>query len=145
MTERASVTCQTWFLDPRCRLVHGVWSYQVADPLAVSLVLSPPGGSATRRWSWARSLLAQAFVGPCGEGDVHLYRSALDRMVVRLASPDGQCQLSCLAEPVWEFLLDTVAVCCPCRGGLCGPCSQCALVRRALDAELAGILRGAVS
>jgi hypothetical protein len=144
VSQRATVTCQTMFLDSRCRLVPGVWSYHVADPLAVSLVLSPSGGS-TRRWCWARSLLAEAFVGPCGEGDVHLYRSALDRMVLRLSAPDGQCQLSCLAGPVWEFLVDTVQVCGPCRGQRCCPCSQCVLVLCALDTELAAILWGAVS
>lgn len=144
MSERATATCQTWFLDQRCRLVPGVWSYDAADPLAVTLVLSPSGGS-TRRWSWARSLLAEALLAPSGEGDVHLYRSTLDRLVVRLSAPDGDCQLSCLAEPVREFLVDTVEVCLPCRGGRCGPCSQCTMVRQALDVELAGILRGTVS
>jgi hypothetical protein len=144
MSEQATATCQSWFLDQRCRLVPGVWSYDATDPLAVTLVLSPSGG-ATRRWTWARSLLAEAFSVPCGEGDVHLYRSALDRLVVCLSAPEGDCQLSCLAEPAREFLMDTVEACLPCRGGRCGPCSQCTLVRQALDIELAGILRGTVS
>jgi len=145
MSKRAPVTCQSWFLDPQCLLVPGEWSYQAADPLVVTLEVSFASGSVTRRWSWSRSLLAEAFLAPSGEGDVHLYRSALGRLVVRLSSADGDVQLSCLTDPVWEFLLDTVEVCPPCRGGRCCPCGQCVLVRRALDIELAGILRGAVS
>lgn len=145
MSERATVTRDTVFLDPRCCLIRGVWSYTVADPLAVSLVLNPSGGSARRCWSWARSLLAEAFDAPSGDADVHLYRSALGRMVVQLSAPDGDCQLSCLAEPVWEFLVSTFVTCPPCRGGRCCSCAECVLVRRALDAELVGILRGAVS
>ena len=144
MSERALVTCQVWVLDQRCRLVPGMWSYDATDTLAVTLVVSPFDGP-TRRWSWARSLLAEAFLAPCGEGDVHLYRSVLDRLVVGLSGPDGGCQLSCLAEPVREFLADTIEVCLPCRGGRCGPCAQCTLVGQALDIELAGILRGTVS
>jgi hypothetical protein len=77
MSKRATATCHTWFLDQRCRLVPAVWSYDATDPLAVTLVLSPSGGS-TRRWSGARSLLAEAFLAPSSQGDVHLYRSAWD-------------------------------------------------------------------
>ncbi|MGH3548013.1 MAG: SsgA family sporulation/cell division regulator [Pseudonocardiaceae bacterium] len=145
MSERAAVTRDTVFLDPYCRRVHGTWSYTLDDPLAVSLVLHPAGGSATRVWSWARALLAAAFVAPSGDADVHLYRSTLERMVLRLSAPDGDCLLSCLAEPVWEFLVSTCVMCAPCRSGQCGSCPECALVRQALDAELVGILRGAVS
>jgi hypothetical protein len=144
MSGPATVTRDTVFLDRQCHLVTGVWSYTAADPLAVALVLHPFGGSARRCWSWARGLLAEAFLAPCGEADVHLYRSALGRLVVHLSAPDGDCQLSCLADPVWEFLVSTFVMCSPCRGGRCSSCPECVLVRRALDAELATILRRVV-
>ncbi|GLZ30424.1 sporulation protein SsgA [Lentzea sp. NBRC 105346] len=84
--------------------------YDPEDPYAVAVVFHT--GQGRVEWMFARDLLADGLLTPCGEGDI-LVRPAADdpeRVLVELNAPTGFAILSAVAEEVAEFLDQTYDV-----------------------------------
>lgn len=138
--------------------IKGIFSYDPADPLVVTLTLfSAHDPDTPIPWIWSRALLAEAIRcrKEIGDGDVHLWRHG-NRIVILLLSNDGygQVGLVCNTQPVVRFLNATRRACPVCPGctvpAEASPgepqtaddayvdalCQECATVHRAVSSEI---------
>lgn len=89
------------------------FSYNPADPWAVSMTLSTVAGPVT--WTFARELLIDGQYEPTGDGDVHVWPclspSGEAVVIVELDSPSGETLLQFGSRAVRDFVgtaLETV-------------------------------------
>ncbi len=88
--------------------LEGEFSYDPADPYAVTMKLEARSGSVT--WTFARELLAEGLYSPSGDGDVQVW-PCLSHMgeavvIVELCSPDGTALLQTGSRAVQQFVTD---------------------------------------
>ena len=91
--------------------LDGEFSYDPADPYAVTMKLEARSGSVT--WTFARELLAEGLYEPAGRGDVQVWpclsNSGEAVVIVELCSPDGTALLQTRSRAVQEFVAATFA------------------------------------
>ncbi len=75
--------------------LDGEFSFDPADPYAVTMKLEARSGSVT--WTFARELLAEGLYAPSGDGDVQVWPCLSNTgeavVIVELCSPDGTALL----------------------------------------------------
>jgi hypothetical protein len=86
--------------------LDGEFSFDPADPYAVTMKLEARSGSVT--WTFARELLAEGLYHPSGDGDVQVW-PCLSNMgdavvIVELCSPDGTALLQTGSRAVQMFV-----------------------------------------
>ena len=86
--------------------LDGEFSYDPADPYAVTMQLEARSGSVT--WTFARDLLAEGLYHPAGEGDVQIWPCLSNVgeavVIVELSSPDGTALLQTSSRAVQGFV-----------------------------------------
>jgi len=86
--------------------LDGEFSFDPADPYAVTMKLEARSGSVT--WTFARELLADGLYHPAGDGDVQVWpclsNSGEAVVIVELCSPDGTALLQTPSRPVQRFV-----------------------------------------
>jgi hypothetical protein len=89
--------------------IEGEFSYDPADPYAVTMRLEARCGSVT--WTFARDLLAEGIFAPAGDGDVQVWpclnNSGAAVVIVELCSPDGTALLQTPARAIQRFVSAT--------------------------------------
>ena len=84
----------------------GEFSYDPADPYAVTMKLEARCGSVT--WTFARELLAEGVYQPTGDGDVQVWpclsQTGEAVVIVELCSPDGTALLQTPTRAVQRFV-----------------------------------------
>lgn len=112
--------------------LDGEFSYDPADPYAVTMQLEARSGSVT--WTFARDLLAEGLYHPAGEGDVQIWPCLSNVgeavVIVELSSPDGTALLQTSSRAVQGFV-NTIYQAVP-DGGESAHVSMDALVSRLL-------------
>jgi hypothetical protein len=80
--------------------------YDANDPFAVTLAIGPPASPIT--WVFARELLQEGLLEPCGDGDVHVWpfprEDGEEVLLIELVSTDGQALLEGDPAEVASFL-----------------------------------------
>ena len=86
--------------------LDGEFSYDPADPYAVTMKLEARSGSVT--WTFARELLADGVFHPAGDGDVQVWPCLSNNgeavVIVELCSPDGTALLQTDSRAVQRFV-----------------------------------------
>jgi hypothetical protein len=86
--------------------LDGEFSYDPADPFAVTMKLEARCGSVT--WTFARELLADGLYEPTGSGDVQVWpclsNTGAAVVIIELCSPDGTALLQTGSRSVREFV-----------------------------------------
>lgn len=86
--------------------LDGEFSYDPADPYAVTMKLEARCGSVT--WTFARDLLAEGVYEPTGDGDVQVWpclsQTGEAVVIVELCSPDGTALLQTDSRAVQSFV-----------------------------------------
>ena len=86
--------------------LDGEFSYDPADPYAVTMKLEARSGSVT--WTFARDLLADGVFRPAGDGDVQVWPCLSNTgeavVIVELCSPDGTALLQTPSRAVQAFV-----------------------------------------
>lgn len=96
------------FLSGESAIEHldGEFSYDPADPYAVTMKLEARSGSVT--WTFARDLLAEGLYQPSGDGDVQVWPCLSNTgeavVIVELCSPDGTALLQTASRAVQRFV-----------------------------------------
>jgi hypothetical protein len=88
------------------------WSYQAADPFAVSLAVRIQQGHWIE-WLVARDLVVQALDGPAGEGDIRMVprtASGYDVVEIEIRSTDGRAVLEVDHDLLHQFVHATLGV-----------------------------------
>ena len=89
--------------------LDGEFSYDPADPYAVTMKLEARCGSVT--WTFARELLAEGVYAPTGDGDVQVWPCLSNTgeavVIVELCSPDGTALLQTDSRAVQRFITST--------------------------------------
>jgi Streptomyces sporulation and cell division protein, SsgA len=88
--------------------------YTASDPYAVTVAFR--GDDISVEWVFARDLLLDGMLGPCGQGDVHVWpghRADRELVFVSLSSPDGHAVLEADRDDVNAFLDRTSDVVAP--------------------------------
>ena len=99
------------FLSGEAATEHldGEFSYDPADPYAVTMRLEARSGSVT--WTFARDLLADGLYGPAGDGDVQVWPCLSHHgeaiVIVELCSPDGTALLQTHSRALQQFVDST--------------------------------------
>ncbi len=99
------------FLSGESAIEHldGEFSYDPADPYAVTMKLEARCGSVT--WTFARELLAEGVYQPTGDGDVQVWPCLSNTgeavVIVELCSPDGTALLQTASRAVQRFVAST--------------------------------------
>lgn len=88
--------------------LEGEFSYDPADPYAVTMKLEARSGSVT--WTFARELLAEGLYSPSGDGDVQVWPCLSHHgeavVIVELCSPDGTALLQTASRAVQQFVTE---------------------------------------
>jgi hypothetical protein len=106
---RASVP----FLSGESAAEHldGEFSFDPADPYAVTMKLEARSGSVT--WTFARELLAEGLYHPAGDGDVQVWPCLSHTgdavVIIELCSPDGTALLQTNSRAVQAFVTSVYA------------------------------------
>jgi hypothetical protein len=86
--------------------IDGEFSFDPADPYAVTMKLEARSGSVT--WTFARELLAEGLYRPAGDGDVQVWPCLSNTgeavVIVELCSPDGTALLQTPSRDVQRFV-----------------------------------------
>ena len=86
--------------------LDGEFSFDPADPYAVTMKLEARSGSVT--WTFARDLLAEGVFRPSGDGDVQVWPCLSNTgeavVIVELCSPDGTALLQTPSRAVQAFV-----------------------------------------
>jgi len=86
--------------------LDGEFSFDPADPYAVTMKLEARSGSVT--WTFARELLAEGLYHPSGDGDVQVWPCLSNTgdavVIVELCSPDGTALLQTGSRAVQMFV-----------------------------------------
>jgi hypothetical protein len=86
--------------------LDGEFSFDPADPYAVTMKLEARSGSVT--WTFARELLAEGLYHPAGDGDVQVWPCLSNTgdavVIVELCSPDGTALLQTGSRAVQSFV-----------------------------------------
>jgi hypothetical protein len=86
--------------------LDGEFSFDPADPYAVTMQLDARSGSVT--WTFARDLLAEGLYHPSGDGDVQIWPCLSNAgeavVIVELCSPDGTALLQTSSRAVQGFV-----------------------------------------
>jgi hypothetical protein len=86
--------------------LDGEFSFDPADPYAVTMKLEARSGSVT--WTFARELLAEGVYHPAGDGDVQVWPCLSNTgdavVIVELCSPDGTALLQTPSRAVQAFV-----------------------------------------
>jgi hypothetical protein len=86
--------------------LDGEFSFDPADPYAVTMKLEARSGSVT--WTFARELLADGLYQPAGDGDVQIWPCLSNTgeavVIVELCSPDGTALLQTASRAVQRFV-----------------------------------------
>jgi Streptomyces sporulation and cell division protein, SsgA len=86
--------------------LDGEFSFDPADPYAVTMKLEARSGSVT--WTFARDLLAEGVFHPAGDGDVQVWPCLSNTgeavVIVELCSPDGTALLQTPSRAVQAFV-----------------------------------------
>jgi hypothetical protein len=96
------------FLSGESAIEHldGEFSFDPADPYAVTMKLEAKSGSVT--WTFARELLADGLYQPSGDGDVQIWPCLSNTgeavVIVELCSPDGFALLQTNSRAVQRFV-----------------------------------------
>jgi hypothetical protein len=96
------------FLSGESAIEHldGEFSFDPADPYAVTMKLEARSGSVT--WTFARELLAEGLFRPAGDGDVQVWPCLSNTgeavVIVELCSPDGTALLQTSSRAVQRFV-----------------------------------------
>jgi hypothetical protein len=88
--------------------------YTSSDPFAVTVAFR--GDDISVEWVFARDLLLDGLLGPCGHGDVHVWpgnRSGRELVFISLSSPDGHAVLEADRADVTAFLTRASEVVAP--------------------------------
>lgn len=92
--------------------VASVFSYDLADPFAVTVTFRTPQGDLP--WTFARGLLVHGLDGRVGDGDVRVWPSTTARgravVMIELTSPDGHLIAQARTDEVHRFLTRTLAI-----------------------------------
>ena len=86
--------------------------YTAADPWAVHVAFrtaarSGDGDDGSVEWVFARQLLTDGVRAPVGEGDVRVWPSGHDRVVLAMHSPSGSARFEIDRDALVEFLQRT--------------------------------------
>ena len=86
--------------------------YAASDPYAVSITFHTGSQSPSDvvQWIFARTLLSEGVLAPCGEGDVQVWPSTNGGQQVvclSLSSPSGRALFEVAQNDLTSFLLDT--------------------------------------
>jgi hypothetical protein len=90
--------------------VYSRWSYDPADPYAITLAFSAEHGYWVM-WSFARDLIIEGLWHPVGLGDVRVRPesgSGPEVVVIELESPDGYAVVEIEREHVEKFVTATL-------------------------------------
>lgn len=91
--------------------LDGEFSYDPADPYAVTMKLEARPGSVT--WTFARELLAEGVFHPSGDGDVQVWpclsHTGEAVVIVELSSPDGTALLQTPSRAIQAFVTSIFA------------------------------------
>ncbi len=96
------------FLSGETSIEHldGEFSFDPADPYAVTMKLEARSGSVT--WTFARELLADGLFHPSGDGDVQVWPCLSNTgeavVIIELSSPDGTALLQTPSRAVQGFV-----------------------------------------
>jgi sporulation and cell division protein SsgA len=86
--------------------LDGEFSFDAADPYAVTMKLEARSGSVT--WTFARELLAEGLYRPSGDGDVQVWpclsHTGEAVVIIELCSPDGTALLQTASRGVQQFV-----------------------------------------
>lgn len=106
----AVLTTAVPFLSGESATEHldGEFSFDPADPYAVTMKLDARSGSVT--WTFARELLAEGVYSPSGDGDVQVWPCLSNTgeavVIVELSSPDGTALLQTGSRAVQAFVTE---------------------------------------
>lgn len=90
----------------RSTVIPALLRYRTDDPYAVHMTFHT-GSDGPVHWTFARELLLEGMVRPCGQGDVRVWPSRADGlpvMCLALSSPDGDALLQAPASSVGSWL-----------------------------------------
>lgn len=86
--------------------LDGEFSFDPADPYAVTMKLEARSGSVT--WTFARELLAEGLYSASGDGDVQVWpclsHTGEAVVIIELCSPDGTALLQTASRAVQRFV-----------------------------------------
>jgi hypothetical protein len=86
--------------------IDGEFSFDPADPYAVTMKLEAKSGSVT--WTFARELLSEGLFHPSGDGDVQVWPCLSNTgeavVIIELCSPDGTALLQTPSRAVQHFV-----------------------------------------
>src|SRR5215207_1726468 len=80
-------------------------TYDTCDPYAVRATFL--AGEDSVEWVFARDLLAAGMEQPTGDGDVRVWPTGPDIVLIALASPDGRAVLAARSSEVGGFVSRT--------------------------------------